>query len=151
MCEWEGDKLSVWISTQGINAARENFATALELPQANVRVQCQYMGGGFGSKALSVGAEGLICAQLARQVGKPVKLMLDRKEGPDFELLVDPETKLLKQINLVIEPEILAKTAAGGNKLSIEQFGSTRTINAASAAAIAMHAWVRRNVFNQHV
>ncbi len=80
VCEWEGDKLSVWISTQGINAARENFATALELPQANVRVQCQYMGGGFGSKALSVGAEGLICAQLARQVGKPVKLMLDRKE-----------------------------------------------------------------------
>ncbi|WP_181884888.1 TrmH family RNA methyltransferase [Arthrobacter sp. RT-1] len=33
--------------------------------------------------------------------------------------------------------------------LSIEQFGSTRSINAASAAAIAMHAWVRRHVFNQ--
>ncbi|HTV00135.1 MAG TPA: xanthine dehydrogenase family protein molybdopterin-binding subunit [Luteitalea sp.] len=80
VCEWEGDRLNVWISTQGINAARENFATALNMPQANVRVQCQYMGGGFGSKALSVGAEGLICAQLARQTGKPVKLMLDRKE-----------------------------------------------------------------------
>ncbi len=35
--------------------------------------------------------------------------------------------------------------------LSIEQFGSTRSINAASAAAIAMHAWVRRHVFHQHV
>jgi tRNA G18 (ribose-2'-O)-methylase SpoU len=35
--------------------------------------------------------------------------------------------------------------------LSIEQFGSTRSINAASAAAIAMHAWIRRHVFNQHV
>jgi len=34
--------------------------------------------------------------------------------------------------------------------LSIEQFGSTRSINAASAAAIAMHAWIRRHVFNQH-
>jgi len=33
--------------------------------------------------------------------------------------------------------------------LSIEQFGSTRSINAASAAAIAMHAWIRRHVFNQ--
>ena len=33
--------------------------------------------------------------------------------------------------------------------LSIEQFGSTRSINAASAAAIAMHAWVRRHVFGQ--
>lgn len=35
--------------------------------------------------------------------------------------------------------------------LSIEQFGSTRSINAASAAAIAMHAWIRRHVFNQGV
>ena len=33
--------------------------------------------------------------------------------------------------------------------LSIEQFGSTRSINAASAAAIAMPAWIRRHVFGQ--
>ena len=38
------------------------------------------MGGGFGSKALSVGAEGLICARLAKEANAPVKLMLDRKE-----------------------------------------------------------------------
>lgn len=35
--------------------------------------------------------------------------------------------------------------------LSIEQFGSTRSMNAASAAAIAMHAWVRRWAFGQRV
>lgn len=52
-----------------------------------------------------------------------LSLMLDRKEGPDFEMIVDPETKLLKKINLVIDPEILAKTAAGGNKITIDQFG----------------------------
>ncbi|GAA1351423.1 TrmH family RNA methyltransferase [Falsarthrobacter nasiphocae] len=33
--------------------------------------------------------------------------------------------------------------------LSIAQFGSTRSMNAASAAAIAMHAWVRRWAFGQ--
>jgi tRNA G18 (ribose-2'-O)-methylase SpoU len=33
--------------------------------------------------------------------------------------------------------------------LDIAQFGSTRSINAGAAAAIAMHAWVRRHVFNQ--
>ena len=38
---------------------------------------------------------------------------------------------------------------AAVDTLSIEQFGSTRSINAASAAAIAMHAWIRRHVFNQ--
>ncbi|MFT4147276.1 MAG: TrmH family RNA methyltransferase [Micrococcaceae bacterium] len=35
--------------------------------------------------------------------------------------------------------------------LSIAQFGSTRSMNAASAAAIAMHAWIRQHVFNQQV
>lgn len=80
VCEWDGDKLTAWISTQGIAGARENFASALGIPQANVRVICQYMGGGFGSKALSVGAEGLICARLAKATNAPVKLMLDRKE-----------------------------------------------------------------------
>jgi tRNA G18 (ribose-2'-O)-methylase SpoU len=33
--------------------------------------------------------------------------------------------------------------------LSIAQFGSTRSINAGAASAIAMHAWVRRHVFDQ--
>lgn len=33
--------------------------------------------------------------------------------------------------------------------LSIAQFGSTRSINAGAAAAVAMHAWVRRHVFDQ--
>jgi tRNA G18 (ribose-2'-O)-methylase SpoU len=35
--------------------------------------------------------------------------------------------------------------------LHIEQFGSTRSINAGAAAAIAMHSWVRRHVFDQEV
>jgi tRNA G18 (ribose-2'-O)-methylase SpoU len=33
--------------------------------------------------------------------------------------------------------------------LSIAQYGSTRSMNAAAAAAIAMHAWVRHHVFGQ--
>lgn len=33
--------------------------------------------------------------------------------------------------------------------LSITQFGSTRSMNAGAAAAVAMHAWVRRHVFDQ--
>jgi tRNA G18 (ribose-2'-O)-methylase SpoU len=35
--------------------------------------------------------------------------------------------------------------AASSSLLSIAQFGSTRSINAGAAAAIAMHAWVRQN------
>ena len=39
--------------------------------------------------------------------------------------------------------------AACQQVLSIAQFGSTRSINAGAAAAIALHAWVRRHVFGQ--
>jgi len=35
--------------------------------------------------------------------------------------------------------------------LDIAQFGSTRSINAGAAGAIAMHAWVRRHVFDQRI
>ena len=41
--------------------------------------------------------------------------------------------------------------AAAEATLSIAQFGSTRSINAGSAAAIAMHGWIRRHVFGQKV
>lgn len=47
-----------------------------------------------------------------------------------------------------LSPEIHEAAVA---TLSIEQFGSTRSMNAASAAAVAMHAWIRRHVFGQKV
>lgn len=34
--------------------------------------------------------------------------------------------------------------------LEIGQYGSTRSMNAGAAAAVAMHAWVRRHLFDQH-
>ena len=50
VCEWDGDKLTAWVSTQAVHGSRDNYAMALGIPQANVRVITQYMGGGFGSK-----------------------------------------------------------------------------------------------------
>ncbi|MGH9330834.1 MAG: xanthine dehydrogenase family protein molybdopterin-binding subunit [Vicinamibacterales bacterium] len=79
VCEWEGDKLTAWVSTQAVHGTREGFATGLKIPQANVRVVTDYMGGGFGSK-FGPDVQGLVCARLAKQAGRPVKLMLDRKE-----------------------------------------------------------------------
>ena len=79
VCEWDGDKLTSWASTQAVHGTREQFAKALEIPQANVRVITEYMGGGFGSK-FGPDAQGIICARLAKQAGAAVKMMLDRKE-----------------------------------------------------------------------
>jgi xanthine dehydrogenase YagR molybdenum-binding subunit len=79
VCEWEGDKLTAWVSTQAVHGTKDGFSKGLNIPASNVRVITQYMGGGFGSK-FGPDAQGLICAKLAQQANAPVKLMLDRKE-----------------------------------------------------------------------
>ena len=79
VCEWDGDKLTAWVSTQAAHGTAQGFAQGLQIPQTNVRVITQYMGGGFGSK-FGPDTQGLICAKLAQQAKVAVKLMLDRKE-----------------------------------------------------------------------
>ncbi len=81
VCEWEGDKLTVWASTQNVSGLPGAFAEALEIPAANVRIITQHMGGGFGSK-FGPDRWGIECARLAKETGRPVKLMLER----DLEL-----------------------------------------------------------------
>ena len=53
---------------------------------------------------------------------------------------------LLGQEGTGLTAEALAACSA---VLSIAQFGSTRSVNAGAAAAIALHAWVRRHRFGQ--
>jgi len=79
VCEWDGDKLTAWVSTQAVHGARDGIAKALGVPQANVRVIAEYMGGGFGSK-LGFDRQVVVCARLAKAANAPVKLMLSRKE-----------------------------------------------------------------------
>jgi xanthine dehydrogenase YagR molybdenum-binding subunit len=78
ICEWTGkDEMTAWCSTQAVSALAPQFAERIGIPAANVRILTQYMGGGFGSK-FSADRWGIECAELARQAGAPVKLMLDR-------------------------------------------------------------------------
>ncbi len=76
---WEGDELTIWESTQYIFGVRDRVANALDIPLSRVRVICEYMGGGFGSKGQTL-KQPVICALLARMAGRPVKLMLTRQE-----------------------------------------------------------------------
>ncbi len=78
IAEWDGDKLLLHVSTQGVNASRDGIADALKVPRPNVRVVTEYMGGGFGSK-LGADVQLVIAARLAKEANAPVKIMLDRK------------------------------------------------------------------------
>jgi CO/xanthine dehydrogenase Mo-binding subunit len=79
VCEWHGESLDVYVSTQYIWGVRESVAAQLGLPQDKVRVVCEYMGGGFGSKN-GPGDYTIIAAELARRAGSPVRCALTRRE-----------------------------------------------------------------------
>jgi len=79
VANWDGDRLIVWDSTQAVFNVRDALAQSLNMPSSKVRVIKKYMGGGFGSK-LAPGKYTVMAAILARQIGRPVKIALDRKE-----------------------------------------------------------------------
>jgi CO/xanthine dehydrogenase Mo-binding subunit len=79
VCEWIGDTLNVYISTQYIWGVREDVAEGLGIPADKVRVVCEFMGGGFGSKN-GAGEYTFVAAELARRTGRPVRCMLTRRE-----------------------------------------------------------------------
>ncbi len=77
-CEWQGDdELHVALSTQNVSGTAGQFAGPLGIDAAKVSIHCDYIGGGFGSK-FAADEWGLVCAELAKQAGRPVRLMLDR-------------------------------------------------------------------------
>jgi xanthine dehydrogenase YagR molybdenum-binding subunit len=83
VASWEGDQLTIHASTQALFAVREGVAEALGIDRKNVRVLCEHMGGGFGSKlgpSATGSAFAMVACKLARKAGAPVKLMLDRKQ-----------------------------------------------------------------------
>jgi xanthine dehydrogenase YagR molybdenum-binding subunit len=80
---WDGDKLSVFDSTQYITGDRGTLARTFGIPVDSVHVQCPFVGGGFGSKG-STWSHVVLAAMAAKVVGKPVKLALERNQmfGP---------------------------------------------------------------------
>jgi 4-hydroxybenzoyl-CoA reductase alpha subunit len=76
---WEGDKLTVYSSTQSPHYFQYYIAREFGLPMGNVRVLKTYVGGGFGGKLEPTGLE-FGGAVLAKITGRPVKMFYDRAE-----------------------------------------------------------------------
>ena len=74
----EGDKATVWASTQTPFALREAAASLLGFPSQNVRVITPFVGGGFGGKSSS--QQALEAVRLAKLAGKPVQVAWTRAE-----------------------------------------------------------------------
>jgi xanthine dehydrogenase YagR molybdenum-binding subunit len=75
---WDGPTLTLYDSTQGVVNLRSVLAQMFGLPKENVRVISKFLGSGFGGK-LYPWTHVPLAAAAARQLGKPVKLVISRK------------------------------------------------------------------------
>jgi xanthine dehydrogenase YagR molybdenum-binding subunit len=75
---WDDLKLTLYDSSQGVVNLRTILAQMFGLPKENVRVITRFVGSGFGNK-LFPWPHCALAAAAARQLGKPVKLVLSRK------------------------------------------------------------------------
>ncbi|HEY3242602.1 MAG TPA: xanthine dehydrogenase family protein molybdopterin-binding subunit [Phycisphaerae bacterium] len=75
---WDGSTLTLYDSSQGVFNYQSVLAQMFGLPKENVRIITKFVGSGFGSK-LFPWTHCSLAAAAARQLSKPVKLVISRK------------------------------------------------------------------------
>lgn len=76
---WEGDRLTIFDKTQGVNVVRQHLAAAFAVPADNVTVTSPFVGGAFGS-SLRPNYYPALVAAAAREIKRPVKLVYTRTQ-----------------------------------------------------------------------
>ena len=83
VAEVQGDKVTVWASTQNPIGVREEVAKALGLKKEDVICHVTSLGGGFGRKSKPDYA--VEAAVLSKKTGKPVKVVWSREDDIKFD------------------------------------------------------------------
>jgi xanthine dehydrogenase YagR molybdenum-binding subunit len=80
---WDGDRLTLYDATQYLYGVKRFVAKTFGMPDDRVRVVSKFVGGAFGSKG-SAWSHVVLAAMAARQVKRPVKIVLTRRQmfGP---------------------------------------------------------------------
>ena len=76
---WNGDRLTLWSKSQYVVNEQAEIAAIFGIPAENVQVICPFIGGAFGT-SLRTWPHVTLAAIAARQVDRPVKLVLTRKQ-----------------------------------------------------------------------
>ena len=79
IAQWDDDRLTLFDSTQYVDGVRNTMAKLLGIAPETIRVVCRYTGGGFGCKG-SMWSHVALAAMAAREVQRPVKLVLERTQ-----------------------------------------------------------------------
>src|SRR5262249_23294087 len=76
---WTGERLTLWSKSQFVVNEQAGTAAIFGIPPENVQVICPFIGGAFGT-SLRTWPHVTLAAIAARQVRRPVKLVLTRKQ-----------------------------------------------------------------------
>lgn len=95
--DFNGDKATVYSSTQGTGSARDGLDKHLGVPQAQIEVVCEYVGGGFGSKLGGPGKESVAAAIAAGKNKRPAYMFSDRS-GEQTDTGNRPSSQTLARI-----------------------------------------------------
>ena len=79
VARFDGDRLTVHVSTQAVFHVMELLAKRYKLDHDKIRVIADHIGGGFGSKG-ALGIETTAAIDLAREAKAPVRIAYDRHE-----------------------------------------------------------------------
>ncbi|MEV0643261.1 xanthine dehydrogenase family protein molybdopterin-binding subunit [Streptomyces sp. NPDC050619] len=79
VARWDGDRLTVWEKTQYVRGAVFSLSGEFGIPPDHIRVISPFVGGAFGSAARTW-VHSVIAAMAAREVKRPVKLVLTRRQ-----------------------------------------------------------------------
>ena len=130
VASWDGELLTVYESTQHVFGVRQGLKTALRLPFSKIRVVCDYMGGGFGSKG-GVGKYSIIASLFAMRLVRPVRCVLTRDEE---NLAAGNRSATLQQLRLggkdgrITAIEHTAWSNSGQGKWVANPTGPTNTL-----------------------
>ncbi len=76
--KFEGDKITMWVSSQTPFGTRQAVSETLNIPLKNVHIKQNFLGGGFGSKIYN--QQAVEAARIAKLSGKPIQLVWTRRE-----------------------------------------------------------------------
>jgi len=79
VASWEGDKLTIFVKTQGVKEVQNHLAQGFGIPKEQVHVISPFVGGAFGS-ALNPQYYPFLAAMAARDLKRPVKLAYTRRQ-----------------------------------------------------------------------
>lgn len=79
VANWDGNKLTIYDKTQGVNGVRGYLARIFAIPESDITVLAPFVGGGFGS-GLRPSPNTFLTPLAARAVNRPVKIVYSRRQ-----------------------------------------------------------------------